>query len=111
MVTRIGQAFSRFRNACFMAVKASMHPVAFGAIAMLVDRDGKVLLARHSYRRGWSLPGGGVGRGEPALHAVIREMNEELGTVRSKPPVFVSLFTNKTGWATNVIASYRFAGA
>ena len=87
-----------------MAAKALLSPVAFGAHALIVNREGKVLLARHSYKGGWSLPGGGVERGEPAEAAMLREMREELGGVVSKPPVFVGLYTRKAGWATNVIA-------
>jgi 8-oxo-dGTP pyrophosphatase MutT (NUDIX family) len=41
----------------------------------------QVLLVRHTYgrRNVWYLPGGGVHRGEPALQAAAREMEEELG--------------------------------
>jgi ADP-ribose pyrophosphatase YjhB (NUDIX family) len=41
----------------------------------------EVLLVRHTYgrRNVWYLPGGGVHRGEPPLHAAAREMGEELG--------------------------------
>jgi len=90
-----------------MAARALLSPVAFGAHALIVNREGKVLLARHSYKGGWSLPGGGVDRGEPAEAAMLREMKEELGGVTSKPPVFIGLYTRKAGWATNLIALYR----
>jgi ADP-ribose pyrophosphatase YjhB (NUDIX family) len=108
MVTRFGEALSSSVFAGLMAVRALLRPVALGAHAICIDRSGKVLLVRHSYMRGWSLPGGGVGRGEPAVHAVVRELNEELGTFRAKAPVFVGLFTNRSGWATNVVALYQF---
>lgn len=111
MVTRFGDALWRIAFPALMATKALLAPVAFGAHALIVDRDGKVLLARHSYKGGWSLPGGGVARGEPAEAAMLREMKEELGGVTSKPPVFVGLYTRKAGWATNVIALYRLDDA
>ena len=111
MVTRFGDVLSSFAHAGLMAARALLRPVALGAHAVCVDRDGRVLLVRHSYMRGWSLPGGGVNRGEPAAHAVVRELKEELGTFRARPPEFVGLFTNRSGWATNVVALYRFDDA
>ena len=94
-----------------MAAKAVLAPVAFGASAIIVDRAGKVVLARHSYMAGLSLPGGGVKRGEPPEQAILRELAEEIGVVRSDPPVFVGLYTRRSGWATNVIALYRLMNA
>ena len=45
-------------------------------VAILVD--GSILLVRQSYRSEYSLPGGGVARGETALEAARRELVEEL---------------------------------
>jgi 8-oxo-dGTP pyrophosphatase MutT (NUDIX family) len=90
-----------------MAVRAFASPVAFGASALLIDRQGRVGLARHSYLSGLAFPGGGIGRGEPPAVAMMRELQEELGAVRSDPPVLVGLYTRPAGWATNVIALYR----
>lgn len=101
----------RFALSLLMAGKAVLSPVAFGAHAMIFDREGRVLLARHSYKIGLSLPGGGVNRGEPPEQAVLRELREELGAVRADPPIFVGLFTRRSGWATNVIALYRLMNA
>ena len=51
-----------------------------GAAAVILDRDGRVLLVRHSYgRRGWELPGGGRRSKESLEQAVLREVREELG--------------------------------
>lgn len=49
-----------------------------GATAILGDERG-VWLVRHTYMRGWFLPGGGVKRAETFHDAVRREVLEELG--------------------------------
>lgn len=51
-----------------------------GVTVIALDADGKVLLVRHSYGSGrWTLPGGGLDRGEDPLACANREMREELG--------------------------------
>lgn len=56
-------------------------PEVRGCNAIVVDREGKVLLVRHSYQSPdkWMLPGGGIGRGESPELAAIREVAEETG--------------------------------
>jgi len=46
--------------------------------AIIVDKTGQILLVRHTYLTGWSLPGGGVKRKETILEAIKRELKEEL---------------------------------
>jgi 8-oxo-dGTP diphosphatase len=56
-------------------------PVLGGASGLIVQ-DGKVLLIRRGkepYKDHWSLPGGGVERGERIRDAVKREVLEETG--------------------------------
>lgn len=45
----------------------------------LVIRHGKVLLVRDKGRHKFSLPGGGIHKGEPTVRAAARELYEELG--------------------------------
>jgi 8-oxo-dGTP pyrophosphatase MutT (NUDIX family) len=90
-----------------ITAQAMLAPVAYAACALIV-REGKVLLVRHSYVSGWLLPGGGVARGEPAQAAILREMREEIGMTRASTPTLFGLYSRKAGWATNVIALYRF---
>jgi 8-oxo-dGTP pyrophosphatase MutT (NUDIX family) len=39
----------------------------------------ELLLVESSFRRSWSLPGGGIGKGETARQAAVRELAEEVG--------------------------------
>jgi len=95
----------------FVTLKALATPVAFGVAALARDREGRVLLVRHSYQPGWMLPGGGVGRAEPPVEAVLRELREEVGLTCSTTPELFGLYTRKAGWATNVVAVYRVGDA
>ena len=57
---------------------AIRRPLTMGAFVILV-RGGEVLLVRTTYHRTWSLPGGGVQRGETLEQAARREAAEEVG--------------------------------
>ncbi len=50
-----------------------------GAVAVIVDRGGRVLLSERADGRGWNLPGGVLGEQESPDEAVIRETKEETG--------------------------------
>lgn len=54
-------------------------PIA-GVSVIITNLGGDVLLLKHSYGPAvWSLPGGGLARGEDPLEAARREVREELG--------------------------------
>ena len=51
-----------------------------GAAAVIRDRQGRVLLVRHSYGRlNWELPGGLGESNESTIETAIREVREETG--------------------------------
>ncbi|MDE2597419.1 MAG: NUDIX domain-containing protein [Sphingomonadales bacterium] len=63
-----------------------------GVRVLVRDRQGRVLLVRHSYGSGsWMLPGGGLKRGEDPIAAGRREVLEETGC-RLQAPVLVAEF-------------------
>lgn len=64
-----------------------LHPLTVGVKLMLV-RDGRVLLVRHTYEPGWYLPGGGVKRRETLEAAIRREAREELGASLGRVDLF-----------------------
>ena len=49
---------------------------------MTLTPEGRLILVKHSYKRGWYLPGGAIDAGEDALSALLRELREEIGMVR-----------------------------
>jgi ADP-ribose pyrophosphatase YjhB (NUDIX family) len=75
------------------AVRLGSPSYTLGA-ACMIEHDGKVLLVQTAYRRTWSLPGGLLGRGEPPLDGLRREVREEVSLevdVVGDPIVIVDL--------------------
>ncbi|HKC04149.1 MAG TPA: NUDIX domain-containing protein [Sphingomicrobium sp.] len=56
-------------------------PRTFGAHALALTPDGKVILVRLRYAPGWRLPGGGRREDENPRDAVLRELREEFGLI------------------------------
>jgi 8-oxo-dGTP pyrophosphatase MutT (NUDIX family) len=54
-------------------------PRTFGAHALALTPDRKLILVSLRYAPGWRLPGGGRGAGEDPADAVLRELREEIG--------------------------------
>lgn len=60
------------------AVRTVAPSYTVGAVCV-VEHDGEFLVLWQPHRRGWSLPGGLLGRGEEPRDAVRREVREEVG--------------------------------
>jgi len=76
--------------------------------AGVVLRDGKVLLARHTYGKGAGkliIPGGYVNSGETPQDALVREYLEETG-VTVKPMDIIGIRFNMHDWYVVFRAEY-----
>lgn len=65
-----------------VAIRLLYPRVPIGAVAVIRDADGQVLLVRQTYHRDgvrWAAPGGWLARGESPQQAAIRETWEETG--------------------------------
>ena len=80
--------------------------MTLGVRAAAFDEQGRVFLVRHSYVRGWHFPGGGVERGETALDALVRELNEEGNIVVEEEPQLFGLYLNSRVSARDHVAFF-----
>jgi ADP-ribose pyrophosphatase YjhB (NUDIX family) len=90
------KAAHRARTAAWWVLR----PITLGVRGLVVDPEGRILLVRHTYRRGWFLPGGAIDRGETAADAVARELREEAGiAVREPIPELFGVYYNVREYA------------
>jgi 8-oxo-dGTP pyrophosphatase MutT (NUDIX family) len=68
--------------------------MTLGVRAVVLDRDNRVFLVKHSYVSGWHLPGGGVEVGETFGDALRRELMEEGRIEVLGEPALHGLFLN-----------------
>src|SRR5947207_8696536 len=80
--------------------------LTIGVRAVVIDREGRVFLVKHSYVAGWHLPGGGVEPGETALEALARELMEEGGISLLAPAVLHGIFFNPRDSRRDHVAVY-----
>ena len=54
-------------------------PKTYGAHAIALTPEGKIVLVKLRYAPGWRVPGGGRAASEPPVDAALRELREEIG--------------------------------
>lgn len=78
-----------------------------GVRTLVFDDQGRVLMVEHTYLAGWSLPGGGVDRGETLEAAARRELMEEAGVDALSRPVLISIHSNEARFRGDHVALFR----
>jgi 8-oxo-dGTP pyrophosphatase MutT (NUDIX family) len=91
----------------FQAYARTRRGMTLGVRGLVLDAEGRVLLVRHTYVKGWHMPGGGVERAETAEQALARELVEEAGVRLTAPPVLVSIHNADAHFRGDHILFYR----
>lgn len=97
-----------FKLYCFI-----FHPIRMG-VRVLMTRDGKVWLVRHTYQGGWFLPGGGLNKNETLDEAAHREAWEETGA-KLGTLTMMGAYSNFVEWKSDhtvvfVCREFEFTG-
>src|SRR5690242_12057881 len=69
--------------------------MTLGVRAVVIDRENRVFLVKHSYVSGWHLPGGGVETGETLRVALQRELAEEGRIELVGEPTLFGIYLNR----------------
>ena len=91
--------------------KHRWQPISLGCRALLVQEAAtegqapQILLVRHSYIKGWYLPGGGVQRREALSAAIVREVSEEC-QLQIVAPVLLGMYFSLHAGRSDHIALY-----
>jgi ADP-ribose pyrophosphatase YjhB (NUDIX family) len=94
--------FDAARRACEPFLRRAMHfywrfarAMTLGVRVLVIDEKGRILLVKHSYVRGWHLPGGGVEADETMRDALARELREEANIEMTAAPQLHGIFFNR----------------
>lgn len=69
--------------------------MTLGTRAVVLDKEQRVFLVKHSYVAGWHLPGGGVETGETFIDSLKRELIEEGRIEVTGEPALHGIYFNR----------------
>lgn len=72
-----------------------VRPMTLGVRILAQDEKGRILLVRHTYLKGWHLPGGGVEKHETVFEAAAKELLEETGYEANSSMKMISVYANR----------------
>ena len=80
--------------------------MTLGARGIVIDGDGRLLLVRQTYSKGWIFPGGGVEFDETIETSLARELDEEAGIALTGPPQLLGIYSNRATFPGDHVAVY-----
>jgi ADP-ribose pyrophosphatase YjhB (NUDIX family) len=81
-------------------------PMTLGVRGLIIDKDERILLVKHTYVTGFYLPGGGVEPGETIVQALERELREECAISLKSPPLLHNIYLNKRSSSRDHVALF-----
>lgn len=69
--------------------------MTIGVRALVIDSEGRLLLVQPRFAEGWTLPGGGVERGETAVEGLARELEEETAVIVTTAPKLIGVYSHE----------------
>ncbi len=81
--------------------------MTLGVRGIAENGSGQIMLIRHTYVRGWFLPGGGVEQHETAETALARELEEEAGVQMTGSAQLIGVYSNHPGFRNDHVLLYR----
>jgi ADP-ribose pyrophosphatase YjhB (NUDIX family) len=82
-------------------------PMTLGVRAIVEDKQGRVLLVRHTYVKGWYFPGGGVETGQTMEQALAMELREEVEIWKMGEVELLGIYLNRHISKRDHVALYR----
>ena len=99
-------AFQKARRCVWFVTR----PAVWGVQAIALTGEGKVVLVKHRYARGWHLPGGGRKRREDARKAVLRELREEIGLLEHGQVTHAGTFHHRPDFRKAIVSLFVVRG-
>lgn len=96
----------RLRHRLFHTYFRIARGMTLGVRGLALDAEGRVFLIRHTYVRGWQLPGGGVETGETLRQSLERELAEEANIEMSGEPQLLGVYFNRHASRRDHVAVY-----
>jgi ADP-ribose pyrophosphatase YjhB (NUDIX family) len=96
----------RMAQICFLFIQRIRRGMTLGVRAMVLNDDGQIFLVRHSYVKGWHMPGGGVEVGETLQQALAKELLEEANICVTGETRLLGVYLNEKPTARDHIAVF-----